>query len=108
MLSNDKNNSAIIAITDADFISNEIVTSSPTDNINFAVNSIEWLADNSGLIQLRNKFTTFSLLEPIEDYNREFLKFLNFFMPILIIAIVAFVRYRRKKRKRIERLHSLD
>ena len=108
LLSNDKNNSAIIAITDADFISDEIVISSPTDNINFAVNSIEWLADNSGLIQLRNKFTTFSLLEPIEDYNREFLKFLNFFMPILIIAIVAFVRYRRKKRKRIERLHSLD
>ena len=108
LLSNDKNNSAIITITDADFISNEIVTSSPTDNINFAVNSIEWLADNSGLIQLRNKFTTFSLLEPIEDYNRELLKYLNFFMPILLITIGAFIHHRHKRRKRLERSQSID
>lgn len=108
LLSNTKNNSAIITITDADFISDEIISSTPTDNINFAVNSIEWLADNSGLIQLRNKFTTFSLLEPIEDYKREFLKYLNFFIPILAITIGAFIHYRRKKHKRIERSHTIN
>ncbi len=108
LLSNDKNNSAIIAITDADFISDEIVSSTPTDNINFAVNSIEWLADNSGLIQLRNKFTTFSLLEPIEDYNRDFLKYLNFLLPILLVTTGVFIHHRRKRHKRSERLHSAD
>ena len=103
LLTHSGNNSAIIAITDADFVKDDIVTSSPTDNIKFAVNAIEWLADNSGLIQLRNKFTTFSLLEPIDNNLREALKYLNFSLPILLIAAAALWRYRRQRHKRLER-----
>ena len=103
LLTHGGNNSAIIAITDADFVKDDIVTSSPTDNIKFAVNAIEWLADNSGLIQLRNKFTTFSLLEPIDSNLREALKYLNFSLPILLIAAAALWRYRRQRHKRLER-----
>ncbi|MDE5612744.1 MAG: ABC transporter, partial [Odoribacter sp.] len=71
--------------------------------IKFAVNSIEWLADNSGLIQLRNKFTTFSFLEPINDHTKEFLKYLNFLLPILLVISGALVHYRIRQRKRINR-----
>lgn len=101
LLTHEKNNSAIVTISDADFISNEIVTSGPTDNINFAINSIEWLADNSGLIQLRNKFTTFSFLEPVNDHYRELLKYLNFFFPIALTILATLLHYRNKKRKRM-------
>ena len=53
LLTNEDNNSAIVAITDADFLINDVgIFAHPlrTDNINFAINSIECLADNSGLI----------------------------------------------------------
>ncbi len=103
LLTNDDNNSAIVTITDADFLSNSIANSGHTDNITFAVNSIEWLADNSGLIQLRNKFTTFSSLEPINDKTKETLKYLNFLLPILILATAALFQLRKNQRKRTNR-----
>ncbi|MEG1737387.1 MAG: GldG family protein [Odoribacter sp.] len=103
LLTNDDNNSSIVAITDADFISDHIVTSGHTDNVNFAINSIEWLADHSGLIQLRNKFTTFSSLEPTDEHTREFLKYLNFLLPILIVITFSLIHYRKHQRKRANR-----
>ena len=103
LLTNDDNNSAIVTITDADFLSNSIANSGHTANITFAVNSIEWLADNSGLIQLRNKFTTFSSLEPIDDKTKETLKYLNFLLPMLILASAALLQLRKNQRKRTNR-----
>lgn len=106
LLTNDDNNSAIVAITDADFLINDIgIFAHPlrADNINFAINSIEWLADNSGLIKLRNKFTTFTSLEPIDEYTRSFLKYFNFLLPLIIILAVAIIRFRIKRIKRINR-----
>lgn len=103
LLANKDNNSSIVTITDADFISDNIVSSSSTDNIKFAINSIEWLADNTGLIQLRNKFTTFSFLEPVGDHTKIFLKYLNFLLPILLIVSAALIHYRIQQRKRVNR-----
>lgn len=103
LLTNDDNHSAIVAISNANFLINETIMAGHTDNINFAINSIEWLADNSGLIKLRNKFTTFATLEPLDEHTKEFLKYFNFLLPILIIIIVAIVNYRKKQRKRIKR-----
>lgn len=105
LLTNEDNNSSIVTITDADFISDNIVSSSSTDNIKFAINSIEWLADNSGLIQLRNKFTTFSFLEPVSNHRKEFLKYLNFLLPIILVIAGALIHYRKQQRKRINRSH---
>jgi len=103
LLTNDDNHSSIVTITDADFISDEIVPLGHTDNVTFAINSIEWLADHSGLIQLRNKFTTFSSLEPTDDHTREFLKYLNFLLPIAIVILAALINYRNTQRKRTNR-----
>ena len=105
LLSNEDNNSSIITITDADFIHEDIVTTSSTDNIKFAINSIEWLADNSGLIQLRNKYTIFSFLEPVSESQKEFLKFFNFLLPIIIVMAGAVIFYHKKQRKRLNRSH---
>ena len=56
LLNNEDNNSAIVVITDADFMEDKFFDPFYISNINFAVNSIEWLADDSGLIKLRNKY----------------------------------------------------
>lgn len=108
LLTNEDNNSAIVAITDADFLINDVgIFAHPlrTDNINFAINSIEWLADNSGLIKLRNKFTTFATLEPIDDYAKNFLKYFNFLLPIILTLGYAGIRFRFNRNKRINRSH---
>lgn len=106
LLTNEDNNSSIVTITDADFISDAIVNSCPTDNVKFAVNSIEWLADNTGLIRLRNKFTTISFLEPVNNHTKTLLKYLNFLFPILFVTLGAFIHYRKRQQKRIKRSRS--
>lgn len=103
LLTNADDHSAIVAISNARFLVNETIMTGHTDNINFAINSIEWLADNSGLIELRNKFTTFAMLEPMDEHSKEFLKYFNFLLPIIIIMVVAVVYYRKNQRKRIKR-----
>lgn len=106
LLTNDDHNSAIVTITDADFLINDIGIYAHVlrqDNINFAINSIEWLADNSGLIRLRNKFTTFPSLEPIDEHAKDFLKYFNFLLPLLIIFIFAGTRFRINRQRRINR-----
>lgn len=105
LLTNEDNNSDIVAITDADFLINDYAHPLRKDNINFAVNSIEWLSDNTGLIKLRNKFTTFSSLQPTDEYTRSFLKYFNFLLPIIVTVIIAIVNLRIRRKKRSNRSH---
>lgn len=70
------------------------------DNVNFASNAIDWLSDDTGLIELRTKGITSRPLETLEDSTRDMLKFGNVALPILLVFIYAFVRrqmYLKKK-----------
>ena len=102
LLSNERLNSSIITITNAEFISDEIAMSGPVDNVEFAFNAIEWLSDTSGLIELKNKFTTFSYLDPLKESQKEFLKYLNFILPLFIIALTIVIHVQRKRKIRSE------
>ena len=103
LLSNEDNNSAIVVITDADFMEDKFFDPFYISNINFAVNSIEWLADDSGLIKLRNKYIENQSLKVVSDSYRRFLKYLNFFLPILLILLIGLYQYREYKIKRLRR-----
>lgn len=70
------------------------------DNVNFASNSIDWLSDDTGLIDLRTKGITNRPLETIEDGSREMLKYGNVVIPIVLVLIYAFVRKQRYMRKK--------
>jgi len=105
-LTNDDDNSAIVVISNADFIRDGVVEYSGDDNVSFALNSIEWLADNSGLIQLRNKFTTFPVIEPLSENHKSFLAYLNTFLPIVLVALFALFMYFRDMRKRSRRANN--
>ncbi|MEL6251768.1 MAG: Gldg family protein [Bacteroidota bacterium] len=68
------------------------------DNANFLVNAIDWLTDDTGLIQLRTKGVVARPLEKqLEAGERSLVKVLNFLLPILIL--LGFGIYRRQKRK---------
>ena len=103
LLTNEQDNSAIVVISDADFMKDNPYDLLHYDNANFAVNSIEWLTDDTGLIKLRNKFIVNQVLEPIDDATRTMLKYLNFSLPIIITLLIALYNYRSYKMKRLRR-----
>jgi len=70
------------------------------DNINFASNAIDWLSDDTGLINLRTKGITSRPLDPVEDSTKTILKWANVFIPILLILIYALIRKQQFFRKR--------
>jgi len=70
------------------------------DNVNLASNSIDWLSDDTGLIDLRTKGITSRPLEQIEDTERNLYKYGNVVLPILLMIGIALYRRQRFARKR--------
>ena len=70
------------------------------DHVNLASNAIDWLADDTGLIDLRTKGITSRPLESVEDGTKEAIKYANVFVPILLLLIYAFVRRLQSQRRR--------
>ncbi len=70
------------------------------DNVNFASNAVDWLTDDTGLIELRTKGITNRPLAQLEDGERALIKYGNLLGPIFIILIYAFIRKQRYQRKK--------
>lgn len=70
------------------------------DNVNFASNSIDWLSDDTGLIDLRTKGITSRPLEQIDDTKRNLYKYGNVAFPIFLMIGIALYRRQRFARKR--------
>ncbi len=83
----------------------------PPDNLNFLINAIDWLTDDTGLIELRNQVPKVALIEKLtgeEDASsRQIFKIFIFLLPILIAIGFGFFRFRlrqgRMKRWRNEK-----
>lgn len=88
--------SKIIIIADGDFAVNgegQQARQQGQDNISLMVNSIDYLSDDTGLIELRTKgITSRPLNEDLEDGKKAFLKYLNFLLPIILIIIYGLFR----------------
>lgn len=67
------------------------------DNVSLMVNSIDWLSDDTGLIDLRTKGVTSRPLDQVEDGKKMLLKWLNFLVPILLIIIYGIIRVQRTR-----------
>ncbi len=70
------------------------------DNVNFASNAIDWLSDDTGLIELRTKGVTNRPLDSVEDSTKNLLKYGNVFAPIVLILAYALFRRSVNARKR--------
>lgn len=94
---------SIVVIGDGDFVVNgsgQRQQQLSEDNINLMANSVDWLADDTGLIALRTQGVTNRPLEQISDGTKAFLKYLNLFLPILFVLGYGFYRYQRRKARR--------
>ena len=100
------NEAKLVVIGDGDFAVNgqgqQAQQLSP-DNVNLLVNTIDWLSDDTGLIQLRTRGITSRMLDQIEDGRKSFLKWLNVLLPILLIIIYGIIRMQRNRLVREKR-----
>jgi len=99
------NNSRIVLVSNGDFGigtpqgGNQL----PPDNISLLVNSIDWLSDDTGLIDLRTKGITSRPIKHLEDSTKAFLKWFNFLAPVILIIIYGLIRMQINHSKRIKR-----
>jgi ABC-type uncharacterized transport system involved in gliding motility auxiliary subunit len=102
-------NSRMIIVSDGDFPLNgegQQARQISTDNVNFIVNGIDWLSDDTGLIDLRTKEVTSRPLDQMDDGKKALLKYFNFLFPILLIIGIGVVRWQRNRNLRMKRMNE--
>ncbi len=101
--------SRILLITDGDFAVNgsgRQTQQVQPDNASLMVNSIDWLSDDTGLIELRTKGITQRPLDQLEDGKKALLKWLNFLLPIIIIVVYGIIRMQFNRNLRTKRMEE--
>lgn len=101
--------SKMVVIADGEFPVNGVggqARNIPPDNANLMVNSIDWLSDDTGLIELRTKGVTSRPLEQIKDSSKALLKWFNFLVPILLIIIYGLIRSQHNRNIRKKRMEE--
>ncbi len=95
-------NSKLVLFSDGDFVVNGIGQQAQQlqpDNVNLFVNSIDFLSDDTGLIDLRTKGITSRPIDPnLEDGTKTLLKYFNFLFPIVLIILYGIYRWNIRKR----------
>ncbi|WP_170179683.1 GldG family protein [Flavivirga rizhaonensis] len=100
------NRSRICVIADGDFPINNGQQQIQSGNANLMVNAIDWLSDDTGLIDLRNKGIRYRPIDTLEEGTKTTLKYLNFLLPILLVIIYGIVRMQMNRNKRSRRIEE--
>ena len=102
----------MIVIADGDIGKNQILKGQPTDlasdkwtneqfgNKDFLLNAVDYLLDDTGLMELRNKTLKINILDKQKAFKeRTFWQFLNVVFPLVLLFAFGFVfNYIRKKK----------
>jgi gliding-associated putative ABC transporter substrate-binding component GldG len=101
----------IVAIGDGDFMVNQKTQQGnqqlPPNHLNLALNSIEWLTDQTGLIAVRNKGVNNRPINPLEDGTKTMIKYFNFLFPIFLAIGFGFFRFQMNSRIRLKRMADI-
>ena len=84
----------IVIFGDSDFAKNKFFASS--DNADFFLNSVNWLADDYELISIRPKIFPFRELV-VTTRERDFIKWSSWFVPPVIMLIIGMVVWWRRR-----------
>lgn len=104
---NGNQQASIVLFSDGDFAVNgegQQMQQLPADNVSLFVNAVDFLSDDTGLIDLRTKEITSRPLKALEDGQRNLLKWLNFLLPILLVLIFGLIRFQYRRNQRIKRM----
>lgn len=102
----------MVVIADGDIAKNQILKNQPYDlstdkwtqetfgNKEFLLNTVDYLLDDDGLINLRNKSLKINLLDKQKAFEeRSFWQFFNVVLPLILLAIFGFIFNFLRKRK---------
>jgi gliding-associated putative ABC transporter substrate-binding component GldG len=76
------------------------------DNVDMFVNSIDWLSDDTGLIDLRSKEVKSVPLKDVSDSTKAFIKYFNFLLPLILVIVYGAIRMQLKRRLRLKRMNE--
>lgn len=76
------------------------------DNVSLLANSIDWLTDETGLIDLRTKEVTSRPLDQVSDSKKSMLRWLNFLLPLVLTLLYGIIWYQRKRLIRKKRMEE--
>ena len=74
------------------------------DNVSLFVNSVDWLSDDTGLIELRTKGVTSRPIHELDESTKAALKYGNFLLPILLVIGYGLIRWQRNRMTRLKRM----
>jgi hypothetical protein len=97
------NSSRIIVFGDGDFPVSGQQRVQP-DNVNLLSNAIDWLTDDTGLIELRTKGVSSRPIREMEDATKTIIKYVNFGLPLLLVMVYGVVRFQRNRMTRLRRM----
>ena len=108
----ESNPNKMVVIADGDISKNQILKGKPHDlaldkwtgeqfgNKEFLINTIAYLLDDSGLINLRNKTLQINLLDKQKAYTeKSFWQLINIGIPLILLGLFGFVFNFLRKRK---------
>ena len=101
--------SKMVVIGDGDFAVNGSGAQAQNlqaDNVSLLVNGIDWLSDDTGLIDLRTRGVSSRPIDQLEDSTKTILKYLNFLLPILLIIIYGLIRMQLKRTVKNRRMRE--
>lgn len=109
---NHSSNNKMIVISDGDLIANQITKGNPEPlgvdkysgrqygNKEFLLNCVNYLLDDSGLIQIRSKTIELKTLNKELSYKyRKYYQFLNNIVPLVVLALFGFIFNIIRKKK---------
>ncbi len=101
------NGGSLIVFSDGDFaVNGSEQRRLNEDNISLLVNSIDFLSDDTGLIDLRTKSVETRPIKELDDATRNTLKYLNFLMPIGLAILYGIFRFNRNRQIRVKRMEK--
>ena len=102
----------MIVISDGDVGKNQLLKEQPYDlsrdkwtqqqfgNKDFLLNAVDYLLDDTGILNLRNKSLQIRMLDPQKTFKeRQFWQFLNVVLPLVLLIVFGLIfRYFRKRK----------
>ncbi len=93
----------IVVVADGDYAASQGGQRTNADNVNLMANCIDWLSDDTGLIELRSKGINYRPIDEISDSKKATLKWVNFLLPIVLIILYGIFNWQKKLIKRNKR-----
>ncbi|MBC8415854.1 MAG: Gldg family protein [Candidatus Cloacimonetes bacterium] len=89
----------ILYVTDSDFIKDG-AGAGVKGNLDFVLNSVDYMVSEEALIEIRSRETTFRPLKEVSSATRKFVKWFNILFPSFLLIILGILRYRAELKRR--------